>query len=92
LAFGFADSVLAAAFGFAGSVLAAAFGFAGSVLAAAFGFAAAFGAEADPPTELNALSATLSSTLDAAALASTPAALRAASSSLLVTPADFAIS
>jgi hypothetical protein len=79
---------------FAGSEAEEPLGF-GSALG--FGATLGFGAVSvfpavDPPTEARALRAESSSTLDAAALASMPAAFRAASSSLLVTPADLAIS
>ena len=72
-----------------------AFGFAVSAaFSAGFGLALVAVAAA-PPLPLgpvSACSASFSSTLDAAALASIPAALRAASSSLLVTPWALAIS
>ncbi len=66
---------------------------AGLGLAFAFGFSLVAVAAAEPePAAFSAARASDSSTFDWAAFASTPAALRAASSSLLVVPCAFAIS
>jgi hypothetical protein len=65
--------------------------FAGLVLVAVDP-AAELPAVEDPPADFRAARASDSSTLDCAAFASTPAAFRAASSSLLVRPCAFAIS
>jgi hypothetical protein len=78
-----ADVGCFAAFGFA-----AVFG--GAAAAAGLDFASAFRAPSPPSTR--ALAATSSSTLDAAAFTSTPAALSAAITSLLVRPLALAIS
>ncbi len=96
--FGFAP-FCSAAFSLAGALAGAAcFGAASclgfSAFAAGFlaGFASFSGAAPSPPAEDRALSASASSTLEAAAFASMPAAFSAASTSLLVSPWALAIS
>ncbi len=90
-----APSDLAAGLGFDSAFgLPSALALAGAlVFAAAFGFSLVAVAVAEPdPAALSAARASDSSTFDCAAFASTPAALSAASSSLLVVPCAFAIS